>query len=193
MLRLDVSGPGGYTVPAGNPFSGNARCEQGSGAAACPEIYAWGFRNPWRFSFDRQTGALWVGDVGQSAWEEVDRVELGENYGWNIREGANCYPPGSSCDSTGLADPVTEYGRSVGQSITGGYVYRGSAIPGLVGHYVFGDFASGRIWSVPANSPAGTPPDELADTALPIAAFGEGEDGELYVVAYDGTIHQIVP
>ena len=142
------------------------------------------------------TGALWVGDVGQGpnvGWEEVDRVELGENYGWNIREGANCFPPNSSCSTAGLSDPISEYDRSVGQSITGGYVYRGTAISSLVGHYVFGDFASGRIWSVPANSPVGTAPTELADTSLPIAAFGEGIDGELYVVAYNGTLHQIVP
>jgi glucose/arabinose dehydrogenase len=193
LLRIDVNGPAGYEIPADNPFAGNAECPQGFGAAACPEIYAWGFRNPWRFSFDSLTGALWTGDVGQGDWEEVDRVESGQNYGWNVREGAHCYPPGSSCDSTGLADPITEYGRNDGQSITGGYVYRGSAISNLVGHYVFGDFASGRIWSVPANSPVGTTPVELADTSLAIAAFGEGEDGELYIVAYDGTIHKIVP
>ena len=193
ILRIDVNVPGGYIVPGDNPFSGNANCVQGIGAANCPEIYAWGFRNPWRFSFDSQTGELWTGDVGQGSFEEVDRVDPGENYGWNIREGANCYPPGSSCSTAGLTDPITEYGRSVGQSITGGYVYRGTAISGLAGHYIFGDFASGRIWSVPADSPAGTEPEELADTSLAIAAFGEGEDGELYVVAYDGTLHQIVP
>lgn len=193
ILRIDIDVVKGYDIPIDNPFSANAKCVQGSGAAPCPEIYAWGFRNPWRFSFDRATGDLWAGDVGQGAWEEVDRVELGENYGWNVREGAHCYPPGSSCSSAGLVDPITEYDRGNGRSITGGYVYRGSAIANLAGHYIFGDFASGRIWSVPANSPAGTTPTELADTSHPIAAFAEDLDGELYVVSYGGTIHRIVP
>jgi glucose/arabinose dehydrogenase len=193
MLRIDVDVAAGYAIPATNPFSGNAQCVQGSGAAACPEIFAWGLRNPWRFSFDQASGDLWVGDVGQGAWEEVDRVSIGENYGWNTREGANCYPAGSACDATGLTDPITEYGRSVGQSITGGYVYRGSAITDLVGYYVFGDFVTGRIWAVAADSPIGTTPIELADTAHSIAAFAEGVDGELYVVDYGGSIHQLVP
>ena len=193
MLRIDVDVAAGYGIPATNPFSGNAQCLQGSGAASCPEIFAWGFRNPWRFSFDSQTGALWVGDVGQSAYEEVDRVQIGENYGWNTREGAHCYPPGSSCDTVGLTDPITEYGRDVGQSITGGYVYRGTAIADLVGYYVFGDFASGRIWAVAADSPIGTEPIELGESGLAIAAFAEGTDGELYIVSYGGTIHQLIP
>ena len=193
MLRIDVDVASGYAIPATNPFSGNAQCVQGSGAAACPEIFAWGLRNPWRFSFDQASGALWVGDVGQGAWEEVDRINIGENYGWNTREGANCYPAGSACDATGLTDPITEYGRGVGQSITGGYVYRGSAMMDLVGYYIFGDFVSGRIWAVAANSPIGTAPIELADTGHSIAAFAEGVDNELYVVSYGGTLHQLIP
>ncbi|MGI9201044.1 MAG: PQQ-dependent sugar dehydrogenase, partial [Woeseiaceae bacterium] len=193
MLRIDIDVPLGYNIPATNPFSGNAYCVQGSGAAACPELFAWGLRNPWRFSFDSMTGALWVGDVGQGAYEEVDRVEMGENYGWNVREGAHCYPPGSSCSAAGLTDPITEYGRSLGVSITGGYVYRGSAIADLEGYYVFGDFGSGRLFAVAANSGTGTTAIELADTSHAISAFGEGVDGELYVVSYSGSIHQIVP
>ncbi len=193
MLRINVDVAAGYAIPADNPFATNSQCLQGAGAAPCPEIFAWGFRNPWRFSFDSMTDALWVGDVGQSAFEEVDRVVAGDNYGWNTREGAHCYPPGSSCSAAGLTDPITEYGRSVGQSITGGYVYRGSAITDLVGYYVFGDFVSGRIWAVAADSPIGTAPTELADTGLAIAAFAEGVDGELYIVSYGGSIHQIVP
>jgi glucose/arabinose dehydrogenase len=193
MLRVDVDVPMGYDIPATNPFSGNAYCVQGSGAAACPEIFAWGFRNPWRFSFDSMTGALWTGDVGQGDFEEVDRVEVGENYGWNTREGAHCYPPGSACDATGLTDPITEYGRGLGVSITGGYVYRGTAMPDLVGYYVFGDFGSGRIFAVAADSPNGTAPIELANTGISISAFAEDVDGELYVVDYGGSVHQIVP
>ncbi len=193
MLRIDIDVASGYAIPATNPFSGNAQCVQGFGAASCPEIFAWGFRNPWRFSFDQGSGDLWVADVGQGAWEEVDRVSVGENHGWNTREGAHCYPAGSSCDATGLTDPITEYGRNVGQSITGGYVYRGLANSDLMGYYIFGDFASGRIWAVAADSPIGTSPIELANTGHSIAAFAQGLDGELYVVDYDGTLHQLVP
>jgi len=195
MIRIDVNIAVGYDIPPDNPFAAGQPCLQGSnaGVSSCPEIYAWGFRNPWRFSFDSMTGELWVGDVGQGEWEEVDRVELGENYGWNTREGANCYPPGSSCDSTGLTDPITEYDHGLGFSITGGYVYRGSAIPDLVGQYVFGDYGSGRLWAVPSDSPIGTVPIEVADTSHSISAFGEGVDGELYFFDYgSGTIHQII-
>ena len=194
MVRIDVDIAMGYDIPPGNPFAGNTPSVQGVCGANCPEIYAWGFRNPWRFSFDRQGGALWVGDVGQNAWEEVDRVERGQNYGWNTREGAHCFNPPSGCSTAGLTDPITEYGHSLGNSITGGYVYRGTAIPSLVGQYLFGDFGSGRLWAVPANSPIGTAPTEIADTTHAISAFGQSVNGELYVVDYfGGGIHQIVP
>jgi len=193
MLRIDVNTPGGYAIPPGNPFAGNAQAVQGSCGASCPEIYAWGFRNPWRFSFDSMTGDLWVGDVGQGSWEEVDRVSMGENYGWNTREGAHCYSPSSGCSTAGLVDPITEYSHSQGISITGGFVYRGAAIPALQGQYLFGDFGSGRIWAVPVNSPIGTDPTEIVDTSLSISAFAEGVDGELYVVDYGGRIYRIVP
>ena len=195
MIRIDVDVDVamGYDIPHSNPFEGGAKCSPVAIGPDCPEIYAWGFRNPWRFSFDSMTGELWVGDVGQGDWEEVDRVDLGENYGWNTREGAHCYPPGSSCNSTGLTDPITEYANSGGSAITGGYVYRGSAIPTLQGQYVFADFASGRIWSVPADSPIGTTPTEIAAPNFLISAFGEGVNGELYVLDYGtGTIHQII-
>jgi glucose/arabinose dehydrogenase len=159
---------------------------------ACPEIFAYGFRNPWRFSFDRDSGDLWVGDVGQGAWEEIDRVEISLNYGWDEREGAHCFEPPNGCDTNNV-DPVTEYDHSIGRSITGGYVYRGDAFPGLQGLYVFGDFATGRIWSVPFDSPIGTLPDPLADTALSISSFAESNDGELFVLDFgNGTIHRIV-
>jgi glucose/arabinose dehydrogenase len=193
IIRIDVSIAVGYNIPPLNPFAGLAKCLQGSGAAACPEIFAWGFRNPWRFSFDRMTGDLWVGDVGQNIWEEVDRVQINQNYGWNTREGAHCYPDATPCDATGLTDPITEYDHGLGTSITGGYVYRGTLIPELIGQYVFGDFGSGRIWAVPATSLIGTVPLEIVHTTHSIAAFGEGVDGELYVLDYGaGTIHQIV-
>jgi len=193
IIRIDVNIAVGYNIPPLNPFAGNAQCLQGSGAAECPEIFAWGFRNPWRFSFDSLTGELWTGDVGQGDWEEVDRVQIGQNYGWNTREGAHCYPPGTSCDSTGLTDPITEYDHTLGTSITGGFVYRGTAIPDLIGQYVFGDFGSGRIWAVPATSDIGTEPLLIANTTHSIAAFGEGVDGELYLLDYiAGTIHQII-
>lgn len=141
MLRIDVNGPAPYGIPGDNPFAANPRCANGSGTAPCPEIYAWGLRNPWRWSFDRATGALWAGDVGQSAREEIDRIERGGNYGWRYREGTLCYNPSSNCPTVGpggepLIDPVAEYGRTVGASVTGGYVYRGSAIPSLVGRYL---------------------------------------------------------
>jgi len=126
IVRIDVDGNPPYGIPAGNPFATNTECMQGSGSAPCPEIYDWGFRNPWRFSFDRQTGQLWVGDVGQGDWEEVNRVEGGLNYGWNEREGAHCFDPPANC-STNNVDPISEYGRDLGASVTGGYVYRGGA------------------------------------------------------------------
>jgi len=193
IIRIDVNIAVGYNIPPLNPFAGNAQCLMGSGAGSCPEIFAWGFRNPWRFSFDSMTGELWAGDVGQDDWEEVDRVQIGQNYGWNTREGAHCYPPGTSCDPTGLTDPITEYDHTLGNSITGGYVYRGTAIPDLIGQYVFGDFDSGRIWAVPATSDIGTDPLLIAITDHRIAAFGEGVDGELYLLDYiAGTIHQII-
>jgi glucose/arabinose dehydrogenase len=192
IVRVDVDGAAPYEIPADNPFAGNTECTQGEGTLDCPEIFAWGFRNPWRFTFDRQTGELWVGDVGQNSWEEVDRVEISENYGWSEREGAHCFDPPTNC-STDNVDPITEYGHDVGNSITGGYVYRGSDIPDLQGFYVFGDFVSGRIWAVAADSEQGVDPDELVDTSLQIASFAESNEGELYLLDFSaGTIHQIV-
>ena len=130
ILRIDVDDGVPYGIPADNPFGMNALCSGGQGAEPCPEIYAWGFRNPWRWSFDSETGELWVGDVGQGQWEEVDKVTPGGNYGWRCREGAHDFNTSGVCPA-GLIDPVIEYSHSVGFSITGGYVYRGSAIPKL--------------------------------------------------------------
>ncbi len=172
MLRLDVDGGVPYAVPADNPFAlGGGR----------PEIYAWGLRNPWRWSFDRATGELWCGDVGQGEWEEVDRIALGLNYGWNIREGAHCFLT-PQCDPTGLADPVVEYSHAEGCSVTGGFVYRGSAIPGLPGTYLYGDFCSGRVWGLLPDGAGGFENRLLLESGLSIASFAEGSDGEVYVL-----------
>lgn len=198
MLRIDVGGASAtaYSIPADNPFTGAAKCDANPrSSGTCPEIYAFGFRNPWRWSFDRDTGDLWMGDVGQGQWEEVNRVARGGNYGWRCREGAHDYSPGTTgCSSAALIDPETEYDHSLGNSITGGYVYRGPQATPLKGRYLFGDFGSGRIWAwLPENATAQAPrqPTQLVDTNLSIAAFGEGNDGELYVVAY-GSLHRII-
>jgi glucose/arabinose dehydrogenase len=192
MTRIDVDGGVPYAIPAGNPFAANAAnpCPQGFGGADCPEIYAHGFRNPWRWSFDRQTNDLWVGDVGQNEWEEVDRVTAGGNYGWRCREGAHDFNT-TGC-AAGLIDPITEYNHNLGQSITGGYVYRGAAIPELQGSYVYADFVQGRIWAIPASSQQGAVGQELLNTAFGISSFAEDNDGELYVIDYGGGVHQIV-
>jgi glucose/arabinose dehydrogenase len=192
ITRIDVDGGVPYAIPPGNPFAANAAnpCNQGIGGADCPEIYAFGFRNPWRWSFDRQNNDLWVGDVGQNLWEEVDRVSAGGNYGWRCREGTHDFDT-TGCGG-GLIDPITEYDRSQGQSITGGYVYRGAAIAELLGFYVYGDFGSGRIWAIPATSQQGTVSQELLDTNLRISSFAEDHDGELYIVDYSGGLHQLI-
>ncbi len=192
MIRIDVDGAIPYAIPAGNPFAANAAnpCSQGFGAADCPEIFAHGFRNPWRWSFDRQSGDIWVGDVGQGDWEEVDRVAIGGNYGWRCREGAHDFNT-TGC-TAGLIDPITEYGRDLGRSITGGYVYRGSAIPELQGSYIYGDFIEGRIWAIPATSQQGAVGQELLDTTFSISSFAEDNDGELYVIDYSGGVYQLV-
>jgi uncharacterized repeat protein (TIGR03806 family) len=197
LLRIDVDGASPYGVPGDNPFAGGPVCtaDHTVSANACPEIYAWGFRNPWRFSFDASTGDLWLGDVGQGTFEEIDRVQRGGNYGWDCREGSGAYAnPAPSCSTaTGLIDPVHQYGRALGISVTGGYVYRGSALPGLVGRYLFADFGSGRIWALAASGNGTFAAEELLDTSLSIASFGQGNDGELYVVDIGGGgLHKIV-
>ncbi len=205
MLRIDVnSQPGGqpYAIPSDNPFFGMPRCNvDGTGAQNCPEIYALGLRNPWRWSFDRQTGDLWLGDVGQNAFEEIDIITRGGNYGWDEREGAHCFEPSSGCQTAGLIDPVAEYGRNLGFSITGGYVYRGTqTASGPLGRYVFGDFGgliasltagAGGTFTVTPMFAGATPPG--APGPLQISSFAEGNDGELYLLDYSrGHIRQLV-
>ncbi|HLU81961.1 MAG TPA: PQQ-dependent sugar dehydrogenase [Trueperaceae bacterium] len=183
LLRIDVAGQG-YTVPSDNPFVGVE--------GARPEIWAYGLRNPWRFGFDRVTGDLYIADVGQNAFEEVNLQPAasagGENYGWNIMEAGECYSPRSNCDQTGLVLPILSYphGGQWGSSISGGYLYRGSAVPSLEGHYVFADFVSGRIWTAAAASDWSIEP--LLETGFNIATFGEDAAGELYVADYGGGV-----
>jgi len=199
MLRIDVLDPSvshpdnPYVIPTDNPFATNSKCGPALNANACPEIFAWGFRNPWRWNFDQPTGALWLGDVGQSDWEEVDLVERSGNYGWRCREGAHDFNP-TGCPA-GLTDPVAEYRNDgINASITGGYVYRGTAIPGLVGRYVFGDFISGRIWALQSDGQGGFINDELIDTPFGISTFGIDQFGELHFADFSsGRIYTIVP
>ena len=197
ILRIDVNSRTDdlpYGIPKNNPFVKNKEFR--------PEIFAWGFRNPWRFSFDRKTDELYCADVGQAKWEEINIVKKGENYGWSFREGfhefTNSPPAGLK-----LADPILEYphtpqlstNHTPGLSVTGGYVYRGKKIPDLRGVYLYGDFLSGTIWGLRAKNgkvsmhgvlelqPKGVPPRQ-------IASFGEDEDREVYVLGYDGNIYE---
>jgi len=187
MLRIDVVGvpypAPGYGIPAGNPYSANSRCGPAANAANCPEIYASGLRNPWRWSFDAPTGDLWLGDVGQGSREEVNRIELGGNYGWDCREGFVGGP--SSCATVGLVEPLSDYPHGNGDnSITGGFVYRGNNLPALRGRYVFGDFGSGRIWALEDDGQGAYSNEELINTPYNISSFGLGVDGELYFADY---------
>lgn len=174
ILRVDVRGDRAV-VPPDNPF---VEVEGARG-----EVWAYGLRNPWRFSFDRATGDLWAGDVGQATREEVDLIVRGGNYGWPAREGTECFRRSKCHKVKDVVPPITEYDHSVGYSITGGYVYRGPDAPALVGQYIFGDFGSGRIWAVRREG-EGWVRRQLLDTRAQIASFAEGLDGALYVVSY---------
>lgn len=185
ILRIDVDHANGaipYSSPADNPFFG--------AAAGRDEVYAFGLRNPWRFSFDRFTGALYVGDVGQNAWEEIDVITRGGNYGWRMAEGNHCNPSiGAGCSLSGLVPPITEYVHAGGRcSITGGYVYRGAKGTLPSGTYVYADFCTGEIFSFIG----GAGQSLLLDTGMNISSFGEDEAGEIYVVGLGGTIHRII-
>ena len=185
ILRIDVSALdqlGGYAAPPDNPFAG------GDGAAR-GEIWAYGLRNPWRFSFDRETGDLWAADVGQNLYEEVNVVRRGLNYGWNVMEGSHCFRR-EGCDSRGLEMPVAEYGREGGCSVTGGYVYRGRRMPSLYGAYLYGDFCSGKIWALRHDGAAVTEQMLIADTGLSISSFGEDPSGEVYVLTFEGAVYR---
>jgi glucose/arabinose dehydrogenase len=184
ILRIDVNHPSAdrnYGIPAVNPFAGN-------NAGYKEEIYAYGFRNPWRFSFDSATGKLLVGDVGESRMEEIDVVESGKNYGWNIMEGTLAYAGGNE---TGLEPPIWTYGRGEGNATIGGYVYHGTIHGELTGLYIYGDYVSGRIWALDLHNLSNTVNRELLKTNLHITSFGLDEKNELYICADDGKIYEI--
>jgi glucose/arabinose dehydrogenase len=184
LLRLDVDAADPYGIPAGNPFIGQA------GKRA--EIWAIGLRNPWRYSFDRDSGILYVADVGQDAWEEVNAVPVstaGANYGWNTMEATHCYKPSTGCDTRGLVLPVLEYGHGEGCSVIGGYVYRGSALPSLRGTYFYSDFCSGFIRSFRLSGGAAAEQKQWDLGQLgAVLSFGEDAAGELYVLTADGRV-----
>jgi glucose/arabinose dehydrogenase len=186
ILRLDVDRRGSI-VPADNPFVGRA--------GARPEIFAYGLRNPWRFSFDRATGALWIGDVGQDRWEEIDRLSprqaRGANLGWSTFEGRHPLLGGSARNGPTVF-PVAEYDRGQGISVTGGFVYRGTRVPALRGRYVYGDYGSGRVWALGAGPRRGAPREITGDLGVRLStltSFGVGADGELYVIG-NGTLYR---
>lgn len=187
ILRIDVDHGDPYDIPADNPFA--------DGLDGAPEVYAYGLRNTWKMSFDRLTGELWAGDVGQNAIEEVDIIVNGGNYGWNLKEGNRCYSV-DPCDIDGLIDPVATYTHSVGRSITGGYVYRGSNIPALEGIYIYGDYASGTVFGVFWDEQTGALEGrEIADSGgRNISTFAEDQAGELYFTDYArGGVYKIAP
>ena len=185
ILRIDVDTPNGetaYGIPSDNPFAGN-------GMGYREEIYAYGLRNPWRFSFDFPTQRLWCGDVGQASREEVNLIESGKNYGWRIMEGSECYNPPSGCNTTGLTMPLWEYPRETGGSITGGFVYRGTTLSALTGKYVFGDYVSGYVAFLEYDGispPTVTPIGNLSPYSL--TSFGTDESGEIYLCDFGGSI-----
>ncbi len=190
ILRIDVNSLDPYGIPADNPFVGvpNARAE----------IWAYGLRNPWRFSFDRDTGDLWIGDVGQNQWEEINLEPAdssgGENYGWDFLEGLHIFEAPTGVPS-GLAMPISEYSHASGDcSITGGYVYRGNTISELAGTYIYGDYCTGRIWGLRERDEFHYENSLLIDTPYFISSFGEDESGELYLCSHiDGTILKLAP
>jgi len=188
MLRIKVSGEETYAIPATNPFLGQDDVR--------PEIWAYGLRNPWRFSFDRATGDLYIADVGQNLWEEIDFQPAdspgGEHYGWNTMEGNHCFDPPEGCDTSGKVLPVWEYQHPEGCSVTGGYVYRGETFPQLQGIYFYADFCSGRIYALQRDANGGWQSQPVLETGLNIASFGEDEAGELYVLDLGGEVFHLV-
>jgi glucose/arabinose dehydrogenase len=184
IARIDVSTTESstYSIPSDNPFKGNT-------SGYKEEIYAYGLRNPWRLSFDAETGKLWTGDVGQNGYEEIDIIEKGGNYGWKLMEGKHCYV--SNCQQTGLKLPVWEYPRSQGVSVTGGFVYRGSLLPSLEGEYIYADYGSQKVWALDATDISSPVNRELVTANFPIASFGVDVNNELYLCGFDGKIHRL--
>lgn len=184
ILRVDVRSGPRYVVPSDNPFVGQPDRR--------PEIWAYGLRNPWRFSFDRLTGDLYIADVGQNAWEEVNFQPAsstgGENYGWNVYEATHSF---GEAAREGTVFPIGEYGRREGCSVTGGYVYRGQQLPALFGNYLFGDFCTGIVWALTPQADGSWARTTLFDSDAEITSFGEDADGELYVVDREGAIYRV--
>ena len=211
ILRIDVHTSDSYLIPKDNPFVGNNNIKS--------EIWSYGLRNPWRFSFDRLTGDMIIGDVGQSLWEEIN-FELfpnkgGKNYGWNVMEGNHCYPEDSKCNSDNLTMPVFEYPNNAnyaktlfgikqpnmdGCSITGGYVYRGNELVDMDGRYIFGDYCTGKIWSIVVNenesinlkNHTGSIMNSIGKKEFYLSSFGEDNKGEIFIIDYNGTIYKLV-
>jgi glucose/arabinose dehydrogenase len=182
VLRLNVGGQQTYAIPSDNPFVGTDGRD---------EIWAYGFRNPWRISEDSANGDMWVGDVGQNAWEEVGKAARGGNHGWDCYEGFSVFES-TGCPASGFVPPRAAYPHSGGRcSVTGGYVYRGSAIQSLLGWYVYGDYCSGEIWAVSAS--AGGDPVLLQDTSFSVSSFAELPGGEIAVLTFDGAVYKLVP
>lgn len=181
LLRIDVDSASPYAIPSDNPWANSPD--------AVKEIWAYGLRNPWRFSFDRVTGDLYIGDVGQNAYEEINFQTAdskgGENYGWNIMEASHCFKPRNDCSTENLVLPIAEYDHSAGISVTGGYVYRGTFLPEMQGHYFYGDFARGVIWHLERQGEVWLN-REYDKTPFQISSFGEDEAGELYLAHYGG-------
>jgi glucose/arabinose dehydrogenase len=190
VLRLDVDHPGGdlaYSIPADNPFVGRDGRD---------EIWLMGMRNPWRASFDRATGDLWIGDVGQGAWEEVDVARAGVgglNFGWNVTEGNHCYQPADNCNTDGLTAPVTDYGHDLGCTVVGGYVYRGAKYPAMSGAYLFADYCSGRIFAIDPAVDGYRKPVEVGNAGGNLSSFGQDAAGELYITHLDGDVSKVAP
>ena len=190
ILRIDVDGEQPYAIPDSNPFATHEQFR--------PEIWSWGWRNPWRFSFDLLEGDMYIADVGQNSWEEVNWESAespgGLNYGWNAFEGKHIFDPDEKCGDTptDAVLPITEYGREEGRSITGGYIYRGTQIPELWGNYLYADFATGNIWATVQPASGAWETLIVLESGLNISSFGEGVDGELYLLHHGGKIYQVV-
>ena len=187
LLRLDVDSPP-YAIPSSNPFAARNDARR--------EIWAFGLRNPWRFSFDRQTGDLFIADVGQGSWEEIDFQAQssigGENYGWDRMEGTHCFSPSTNCNQSGTVLPIVEYNHSAGAcSVTGGYRYRGARFPRLAGNYIYGDYCNGVIWAAIRNANGIWATRQVFNASFFISSFGEDVNGEIYVVDHGGRIFAI--
>ena len=193
ILRIDVDHRDrekNYAIPADNPLIGKTISYGKREFPAAEEIYAWGFRNVWRLSFDREAGVLWAADVGQNLWEEINIVDSGGNYGWNIRESKHWFQPKGHDDRDDLIDPIWEYHHDVGKSITGGVVYRGTRVPELVGKYIYADYVSGLLWALEYDYHSGrvVANYSLTGRKQPVMSFGEDEAGDVYFTTTFGQL-----